>query len=163
MKRYLLALFLFLVPSFAFAQSQRNPCYYATPTGSGCTPVSATTPLPVISGGGTSIIGKVGIDQTTPGVTNGVVTNSPVNFSTAQVSITTASTVAVAARAGRQKVIITNITGTQPIYCSGTTATTANGQLIPAVVGANFTVATTAAINCIASTTAQTISVAETY
>lgn len=36
-------------------------------------PVAVATPLPVTNGSGTAIIGKVGIDQTTPGTTNGVV------------------------------------------------------------------------------------------
>ena len=85
------------------------------------------------------------------------------NLTTAQVSIATSNTVAVAARALRRNVTITNITGTQQIYCSGTTATTGNGQLIPAVVGASWNTSTTAAINCIAVTGAQTVSVAEIY
>lgn len=85
------------------------------------------------------------------------------NFSTSQVSVTTSSTATAAARALRRSVTITNVTGTQQVYCSGTVATTANGQLIPATVGASFTVSTTAAINCIAVTSAQTVSVAETF
>lgn len=85
------------------------------------------------------------------------------NLTTAQVSIATSNTVAVAARALRRNVTITNITGTQQIYCSGTTATTNNGQLIPAVIGASWNVSTTAAINCIAVTGAQTVSVSEIY
>ena len=54
MKKILLILVLTLLPSLAFAQSQRNPCYYTPtnspgsgPTGSGCVPVSLTNPLPV--------------------------------------------------------------------------------------------------------------------
>lgn len=85
------------------------------------------------------------------------------NLTTAQVTVTTSSTSVVAARALRRSVTITNITGTQQVYCSGTTATTGNGQLIPAVVGANWTVSTTAAINCIAVTSSQTVSTAETF
>jgi hypothetical protein len=38
--------------------------------------VSTTNPLPVALGADTDVIGKVGIDQTTPGTTNGVVVNS---------------------------------------------------------------------------------------
>lgn len=85
------------------------------------------------------------------------------NFSTSQVSVATSSTATVAARTARRSVTITNVTGTQQVYCSGTTATTANGQLIPAAVGANYTVSTAAAINCIAVSGAQTVSVAETF
>jgi len=85
------------------------------------------------------------------------------NLATAQVSIATSSTLAVAARANRRAVTITNITGTQQIFCSETTATLINGQLIPAVVGANFTFPYSGIINCIASTGAQTVSITETY
>lgn len=85
------------------------------------------------------------------------------NFSTSQVSVTTASTATCAARALRRACTVTNITGTQQIFCSGTTATAVNGQLIPAVIGASFTANTTAAINCIAVTATQTVSVAETF
>lgn len=85
------------------------------------------------------------------------------NFTTSQVTVTTGSTAVCAARALRRACTITAITGTQQIYCSGTTATSANGQLIPAVVGANFTANTTAAVNCIALVSSQTVSVAETF
>lgn len=177
MKRLLVAIFC-LLPTLAFAQSQRNPCYINS--NGGCTPVSTANPMPVTSGGsGNTDVNLTKILGAVPSATNplwispatgatfpisgSITPSSPTNFTTAQVSIATSNTVAVVARTGRRSVTITNITGTQPIYCSGTTATTANGQYIPAVVGANFTVATTAAINCIASTGAQTISVAETY
>lgn len=85
------------------------------------------------------------------------------NYTTSQVAITTASTAVCAARALRRSCTITAITGAQQVFCSGTVATTANGQLIPAVVGATLTVSTTAAINCIAVSATQTVSVAEVY
>lgn len=85
------------------------------------------------------------------------------NLTTAQVSVATSDTAVVAARALRRSVTITNVTGTQQVFCSGTTATTGNGQLIPAVVGASWNVSTTAAIRCIALTGAQTVSVSEIY
>lgn len=85
------------------------------------------------------------------------------NYTTGQVTVTTSSTATAAVRALRRSVTITNITGAQQVYCSGTTATSSNGQLIPAVVGANITVSTTAAINCIALVASQTVSVAEVY
>lgn len=139
MKKLLLILFC-LLPTLAFAQPQRNPCFINA--NGGCTAVSTADPMPV--------------DSSSSSATG-------TNFTTSQVSVTTTSTLTVAARTSRKSVTITNITGTQPIYCSGTTATTANGQYIPAVAGANYTVSTTAAVNCIASTSAQTVSVAETY
>lgn len=85
------------------------------------------------------------------------------NYETGQVSVTTADTAVVAARAGRQSVRVTNITGTQQIFCSGTTAAAATGELIPAVVGASLTISTASAIRCIAITATQTVSFAEVY
>lgn len=69
----------------------------------------------------------------------------------------------VAARAGRQAVTITNITGAQQVYvgASGVTATT--GALIPATVGASITIPTSAAIFAISLTAAQTVSILETF
>lgn len=49
MKKILLTLFLILAPSTAFADSQRNPCYYNV--NGGCTPVATTAPLPVTNPG----------------------------------------------------------------------------------------------------------------
>jgi len=162
MKKIILILALVLMPTLAMAQSQRNPCFINS--NGGCTPVSTANPMPVTSGGsGTSDvnINSVGGNTVTTTVPVGII-GAP-NFATTQVSVTTSNTATVAARSGRRSVTITNITGTQPIYCSGTTATTANGQYIPAVAGANYTVSTAAAINCIAVSSAQTVSVAEAY
>ena len=54
MKKLLIALFLTLLPTIAFAETQRNPCYYTPtnqpgsgPSGSGCVPVAVSNPLPV--------------------------------------------------------------------------------------------------------------------
>ncbi len=85
------------------------------------------------------------------------------NLLTAQVSVATSDTAVVAARALRRSVTIQQITGTQNVFCSNTTATTANGVLIPGVIGASVTLNTTAAIRCIAVTGAQTVAVVETY
>lgn len=170
MKRFL-ALIFFLWSSVAFAQTVTPvlPGYNVCNTNSGSTQcgfiaVDENHPLPVTSSGGGNT--TVDIDQTTPGTTNGVVVNSlpgTSNFATSQVTIATSNTSTVSARAGRRSVTITNITGTQPIYCSGTAATTGNGQFIPGVPGASFTTSTAAAINCIAVSSAQTVSVAEAY
>lgn len=138
MKKFLIFILL-LLPTLAVAEPQRNPCFINA--NGGCTPVGTSNPMPMVSSGG----------------------SGSTNFSTAQVSVATSNTATVAARAGRYSVTITNITGTQPIYCSGAIATVGNGQYIPAVAGANFTVSTSAAINCIASTSAQTVSIAEAY
>lgn len=85
------------------------------------------------------------------------------NLLTAQVSVATSDTAVVAARALRRSVTITNVTGTQDVFCSNTTATTANGQIIPGVKGASWVTSTTAAIRCIAVTGAQTVSTSEVY
>lgn len=181
MKKLLVLIFV-LLPTLAMAQSQRNPCFINSK--GGCTPVSTANPMPVTSGGGGTsdininsvggntvtttvpVSGNVGITGTpavTVSGTPNVALTGTANFATKQVSVTTSNTATVAARSGRSSVTITNITGTQPIYCSGTTATTANGQYIPAVAGANYTVSTAAAINCIAVSSTQTVSVAEAY
>ena len=142
--------------------SVTNPLYVSPATGatfpvsgtlsttqSGTWNIGSITTLPALAAG-TNVIGSV----TDVG---------SASLTTAQVSITTASTQAVAARAGRRAVTITNITGTQPIFCTSGTATLVNGQLIPAVAGSNFTFPYTGVVNCIASTGAQTVSVTETH
>lgn len=79
MKKILLILALLLLPSLAFAQSQRNPCYYNSftdPTGhtvGDCNQVGVTTPLPVATSG----------------------SNVPVGPMQSQLSITTGATVAL--------------------------------------------------------------------
>lgn len=85
------------------------------------------------------------------------------NLAIAQVSIATTDTLAIAARALRRSVTIQQITGTQNVFCNQTTATAANGVVLPAQVGASFTFNTTSAIRCIAITGAQTVAVAETF
>lgn len=85
------------------------------------------------------------------------------NLTIAQVSIATSDTLAIAARTARRSVTIQQITGTQNVFCNQTTATAANGVVLPAVVGASFTFNTTSAIRCIAITGAQTVAVAETF
>lgn len=85
------------------------------------------------------------------------------NLAIAQVSVATSDTAVVAARALRRSVTIQQVTGTQNVFCNQTTATAANGVVLPAVVGASFTFNTTSAIRCIAITGAQTVAVAETF
>ena len=85
------------------------------------------------------------------------------NLAIVQVSIATSDTLAIAARALRRSVTIQQITGTQNVFCNQTTATAANGIVLPAVVGASITLNTTSAVRCIAITGAQTVAIAETY
>lgn len=85
------------------------------------------------------------------------------NVTTSQVTVLTSSTSVCPARALRRSCAVSTITGTQQVFCSGTTATTANGQIFPAVVGASFPFQTTAAVNCIAVSSSQVVSVVETF
>lgn len=85
------------------------------------------------------------------------------NLATTQVSVGTTSTSVIAARSGRRAVTVTNITGTQPVYCQSGTASLTTGQYIGATAGSQFTFPYAGALNCIASTAAQTVSVTETY
>lgn len=76
-----------------------------------------------------------------------------------------AATQIVAARAGRQSVIITNITGTQPVYlvASGVTTGATTGLFLAGAVGASVTIQTAAAVFATSPTAAQTLSFMETY
>lgn len=85
------------------------------------------------------------------------------NLAISQVSVATSDTAVVSARALRRSVTIQQITGTQNVFCNQTTATAANGVVLPAVVGASVTFNTTSAVRCIAITGAQTVAVAETF
>ncbi len=95
--------------------------------GSGVTqPVSiATAPVLVA---GSAIIGKVGIDQTTPGTTNGVQVNAALPAGSAvigKVSIdqTTPGTTNLVALAANQSVNVAQINGVTPLMGAGNTGT----------------------------------------
>lgn len=76
-----------------------------------------------------------------------------------------AATQIVAARAGRQSVTFTNITGTQPVFFLATAATTGatTGFFLAGSVGASVTISTAAAVFATSPTAAQTIGVLETF
>jgi hypothetical protein len=68
-----------ILPVWAYTEYQqgqtstvfRGPVVFFNSTSSGAVPISSANPLPVsLPSSGTAIIGKVGIDQTTPGTTN---------------------------------------------------------------------------------------------
>lgn len=85
-------------------------------------------------------------------------------LATAQVSVNTTATLIAAARSGRNAITVTNITGAQQVFIGATAGvTTATGTLLPATVGASITLPYAGAVYGIASTAAQTVSVAETY
>jgi len=82
-------------------------------------------------------------------------------IATSQVTVGTTSTQIVAARTGRMSVTITN-NGTNAFYVGITGLTTANGYLVPGVLGASVTIPTQAAVFGIAAV-AQSVSVLETF
>lgn len=71
----------------------------------------------------------------------------------------------VPARPGRTSVVLTNITGTQPVYFTPTAVTTGvtTGDFLAGTVGASKTITTAAAIYATSPTAAQTISFIENY
>jgi len=71
----------------------------------------------------------------------------------------------VPARAGRQSVTISNITGTQPVYFVASAVTTGvtTGFFLAGAVGASVTIATASAIFSTSPTAAQTLSYLENY
>lgn len=95
-----------------------------------------------------------------------IVGSTSIAVSQAASSISPANaTQIVAARAGRGSVILTNITGAQPVYivasAVGTGVTT--GFMIPAVVGASITIPTAAALFATSPTAGQTVGILETF
>ena len=91
-------------------------------------------------------------------------TNSATGQATTSVS-PAAATLIVGARAGRQAVVISNITGTQPIYFTNTASTTGatTGFFLAAAVGATITISTAGPVYATAPTAAQTVSFWENY
>ena len=165
MKR-LLSLVFFLWSSVAFAQTPTPvvPGYQTCNTNSGSTvcgftPTSAATPLPVTSTGGTS---SVTISQTTPGTTNGVVSKGSANIATSQSAPGTTATSAVAARAGRLSVTLTQL-GTVDTFCGPTGVTITTGTLLVGTKGASITIPTAAAVFCVVGTGTGSVSALEAY
>lgn len=85
------------------------------------------------------------------------------NIATAQVSVTTGNITVAAARALRRSVKITNVTGTNAIYCGVTGVATTTGDYLGSTAGSNVVYNTTAAIFCTVAATTQTVTVAETF
>jgi hypothetical protein len=120
---------------------------------------------------GTVIPAMTIVDQTGAAVGGGTSTSPTVtqnqgsgSIATSQASAPTGTSAQiVAARAGRNAVTITNVTGAQQVYVGATGVTAATGQLIPATVGASLTIPTQAAIFAISLTAAQTVSILETF
>lgn len=75
------------------------------------------------------------------------------------------ATLIVAARTGRQSVMLSNVTGTQPVYFVSTAVGTGvtTGFFLAGTAGATITIATAAAIYATSPTAAQTVSYLENY
>ena len=84
------------------------------------------------------------------------------NIATNQVSITSAATAIVAARATRRSVLIINH-GTTDVYIGGAAVTTSTGILLAGTEGAAIGIGTTAAVYGIVASGSQTVSYIEIY
>jgi len=111
---------------------------------------------------GSAIVGKVGIDQTTIGITNGVTEVGSSNWVVNQVSVGSTATSLVPVRSARQAVVVTNM-GATPVYLGGAGVTMINGALLPGVVGASKTIPTTTAVYGIVGANSQIVSIEELY
>jgi len=138
----------------------------------------ATQPVsiaaPVVLAAGTAIIGKVGIDQTTPGTTNKVsigtdgVTSTKIALTASAPANNTAgisSASAVAANANRKGLVIVNTSLTAWVYLGlGATAVVGSGVAL-GPGGGSFTMDeysfTTAAVNAIASAASTNLAIQE--
>jgi hypothetical protein len=131
---------LLLLPTLAFAQTQRNPCYYTTANpgpGNGCIPVSSANPLPVaatatIGGGFTDAATGTPISVTTGGVTGTLPAGSVV--------------------------VATNVGATNGAYCKlGASATTSDQYLSPNGGWFAFTAGANTQLTCITSSSTTTV------
>jgi hypothetical protein len=111
-----------------------------------------------------AIIGKVGIDQTTPGTTNGVTEVGNTNLATNQISVDTTAggKLIVAARVGRNSVTAVNH-GTTDVFLGPSGVTISTGTLLVGVKGACITLPLAGALYGIVAAGSQTVSYAETY
>jgi hypothetical protein len=88
-------------------------------------------------------------------------------FATSQVSVASTATLIAAARTGvpgtgRIAISITNA-GTTAVYIGGAGVTTSTGTLLVGIAGTTLTFDTTAAVYGIVASTAQTVTVLETF
>ncbi len=105
----------------------------------------------------------VGTASATPSFTRSVGSTTMATGQAASSVSPAAATLIVPARAGRQSVVISNITGTQPVYLGNSSVLVGTGFFIAGTAGASVTIATTAAIYATSPTAAQTLSYLENY
>lgn len=122
------------------------------------------TPVTPIDNNG-NIIGGAGGSASSPSFSRSVGSSTIATGQAASSVSPAAATLIVPARAGRQSVVISNITGTQPVYIVSSASTTGatTGFFIAGTAGASVTIATAAAIYATSPTAAQTLSYLENY
>lgn len=113
---------------------------------------------------GTAIVGKVGIDQTTPGTTNAVSVQSAkgaANLSTPQITTSTTAATLVVARPTRRSVLIRNLDTTITVYVGPATVTSSNG--FPIRAGEAIPFSWVGLIQVIAASGTPIVAVADEY
>lgn len=136
------------------AQNNLGAPVYIT-NGTGATDAIQTSPA----------AGSAGTTSGSPSFSRSVGTTTVATGQVASSVSPATSVQVVAARAGRQSVTISNITGTQPVYFTATAVTTGvtTGFFIAGTAGATVTIHTTGAIYATSPTAAQTLSFMENY
>ncbi len=117
-------------------QAQQAQLYCRTTDGGAFVPVQPNQPCPVTIAAGTALIGTVAIDQTTPGVTNGVAIDPSSAAGVAIVSVVSPSAensrVLKNAAGNLYSVFATNLTGTAGfLVVTNTTSAPADGAITP--------------------------------
>lgn len=129
-----------------------------TSLGTIATAVAAATPA------GTNLIGKVGIDQTTPGTTNAVsiqTAKGAASIASAQAAASTSAATLVASRATRRSVTIKNIDPAITVYVGPATVTSGNGMQLKA--GESISIDWVGLVQVIAASGTPTVAYMETY
>lgn len=116
------------------------------------------TPVTPVDNNG-AVIGTVSSPSSNRSVGSATLSTAQANSSTSPA----AATLIVPARAGRQSVVISNITGTQPVYLGANGVLVTTGLFVAGAVGASVSIPTAAAVYATSPTAAQTLSYMETY
>ena len=124
-------------------------------------PVGGAPVTPVDKSG--NVIGTQGATVASPEFNRNIGAPTVATNQTASSLSPAAAAQIVAARSGRQSVMITNITGTQPVYLGASGVTVSTGLFLAGSVGASVTIVTSAAIFATSPTAAQTLSYLENY
>lgn len=120
------------------------------------------TPVTPVDNNGV-VIGTAGGSASSPSFSRTVASPTVATGQAASSISPAAATQIVPARAGRQSVVISNITGTQPVYLGASGVTVSSGLFVAGAVGATVTIQTSGAIFATSPTAAQTLSYLENY